>query len=440
MIPALNFLYFSTLNFDEAGGAHNPTQIARALARRGHRVLFVEPQPAAARETENLPLEIVALTELGFTATQLRRAWFGLDCGALENVARALEARVSKFARNEICAAIYSAPFDPFVRLAPVLRAQQFVLMYYAMDDFVAAPALGHTQFAPLAEEYLVQNADVLGAVTPHTARTLERFGASAQVIPNGVDLKFWRAQKISTRAEIERGTLTLGFWGTLIDSMFDADLMAQVAQARPQWKIHLLGAIDPEPHRASIAARLKNLQNIFFHGAVAHTDLPRYAAAFDAALAPFPDNAFTRGRDPIKIYEYLAAQLPVAASYAPQLATLPYVFVAHSPDEFIGAIEQAARARMDVNAVDTFLAQQSWDARAGALLERLQSAQPGARGDGKILPTFARPDAEAVMRYVSALERELQATQGWARELEKNARAQKRGLGRFVPARGKFK
>ncbi len=432
----MNFLAFSTLNFDEADGAHNPTQIARALVQRGHPVLFVEPQPSARRDAASPSPEIVALTEIGFTLTQLRRAWFGLDSGDLQDSARALSERIARWDAHAPRAALFSAPFDPFVRLVPFLRAQNFLIVYYAMDDFAAAPALGHTQFAPAAEEYLTRNADVLCAVTAHTAQTLQRFGKTARVIPNGVNLDAFRSTEKIPRAQIERGELTLGFWGTLIDSMFDADLVAHVAHARPHWRIHLLGTPDPEPHRPSVVARLKKFSNIIFHGAVPHSDLRRYAAAFDVALAPFPDNAFTRGRDPLKVYEYLAAHLPVVASYAPQLAALPYVFVAHSPETFLEAIEQAARAQTDTRALDEFLAAQTWDARADALLHTLREAPQQARGDGAILPTFAHPDADAVMRYAEMLERELENVQTWARALE---HAQTRGgLKRFIPTFGK--
>lgn len=433
----MNFFYFSTLGYDEAGGAHNPTQIARALARRAHRGLFIEPQPTARLEPDALSLQVVALTELGFPYTQLRRAWYGLESGGLETVARALAEHTSAWDEHEPRAAIYSAPFDPFVRLMPTLRAHNMTIVYYAMDDFAAAPALGHTQFAPAAQEYLMREADVLCAVTPHGAQALECAGKTACVIPNGIDVKTFRAQSFSAPAQLERGELTLGFWGTLIDSMFDAELVAHVANARPQWQIHLLGARDPEPHRPSVVARLKPFKNIVFHGAVPHQELPRYAAAFDVCLAPFPDNAFTRGRDPIKIYEYLAAHVPVAASYAPQLASLPYVLVAQSPDEFVRAIEQAACVRVDIPALDAFLAQQSWDARANALLETLREAKPNARGDGNILPTFAQPDAHAVLRYAEMLERELEQTQTWARELEHIAQ-RRGGLKRFLPSRTK--
>jgi glycosyltransferase involved in cell wall biosynthesis len=434
----MNFIYFSTLAWDEAGGAHNPTQITRALARRGHFVVFVEPQPSGTRETERLPIEVVALTELGMTPMELRRAWFGLPTGELSHLAQNLLAR---FRRNEPGAAIFSAPFDPFVRMIPVLRAIDLAIVYYAMDDFSAAPALGYTQFVSGAEEYLARESDVLIGVTPHVATSLERFGKQAHIIPNGIDIVALNPN--AARApNVARGELTLGFWGTIMDSLFDAGLIEHVARARPRWNLHLLGAVDPEPHRPSIAARLKNFPNVFFHGVVPHQELPRYAAAFDVCLAPFPDNDFTRGRDPIKVYEYLAAHVPVVASYAPHLRNMPAVYVAESPDEFVNAIQEAMLTRVDIRAIDQFLAQQSWDTRAEMLLNVLRDAKkPVPEGDATVLPSFAQPDANTVMRYVTMLEQELEQVQTWARELETIAQTRTSGLDRMkrlVPTWGK--
>lgn len=420
----MNFIYFSSLAWNEAGGAHNPTQMTCALARRGHTALFVEPQPATSRDCANLPIRVVALTELGMSLMQLRRAWYGLDSGEMNHIAENLLQLICAWDSAVPRVAIFSAPFDPFVRLIPFLRAHNFSIAYYAMDDFAAAPALGYTQFVADGEEFLVRESDVLCAVTSHIAQSLERFGKSAHVIPNAIDPEMWDASSSLKGVNIERGELTLGFWGTLMDSMFDADLIAYVAQARPRWIIHLLGACDPEPHRPSIAARLKKSPNIIFHGAVPHQELPRYAAAFDVALAPFPDNAFTRGRDPIKVYEYLAAHLPVVVSYTPQLARVPYVFVAHSRVEFLQVIERAARTPIDRQQLDAFLEQQSWDARAEALLSILPTTTRPITSNtsATVLPTFANPDMTAVMRYANALETELAQVQNWAHALEQQA------------------
>jgi glycosyltransferase involved in cell wall biosynthesis len=358
--------------------------------------------------------------------TQLRRAWYGLDSGDLSAVAQNLTGSLETTARVPGWA-IYAAPFEPYVRLAACLSGCHYGLAYYAMDDFTAAPALGYTQFSAVAEDYLVQHADALMAVTAHAAHSLERFGKQAAVIPNGVELAPFRNGVPPPAAPLERGELTLGFWGTLMDTMFDADLIAHVAGARPRWAIHLLGALDPEPHRPSLAARLKPFANIYFHGPVKHAELSRYAAAFDVCLAPLPDNAFTRGRDPLKVQEYLAAGKPVVVSYAAHLAGLPNVWVAQTPAAFVTAIEQAARTRVDRAGLDSYLAAQSWETRAEQLESVLRTVEPtaGVTG-GAVLPGFVQPDVASVMRYAQALEGELAEVQDWAHVLERQAQTQR--------------
>ncbi len=434
----MNFVYFSTLAWEEAGGAHNQTQSALALARRGHAVLFVEPQMSARRETEGLPVQIVALTELGMTPTELRRAWFGLDAENIEEVAEKLTARIPQGGGT----AVYCAPFDPMVRLAPVMQARGYALVYNAIDDFAAAPMLGYTQFSAGAEEYLARESDLIVAVTPHIAKTFEGRANNVRVLPNGIDVRGWDEGNAKP-AEIRHGTVTVGFWGTVMDAMFDAGLVAHAAQEHPDWVFHLLGRVDPEPHRPSIATQLKPFSNVVLHGPVPHGDLAGYAAAFDVCIAPFPDNAFTHGRDPIKVYEYLAAHKPVVASYASQLENVPYVTVACAPDEFVSAIEQAATVRVDAAKVDAYLAAQSWDARVGQLLEWFGEIPPKKvdMQEAKPLTSFVKPDVETVMRYANALETELEQVQGWAREMEAMVRA-KGGAGerlkRLLPALSK--
>lgn len=424
----MNVIYFSTLAWDEAGGAHNPTRLTRALARRGARVLFVEPQPSRTRAADELPIEITALTDCGMSAGQLRRAWYGLDSGALEPLVQCLAARASSLFDTSARLALYAAPFDPYVRLAPLLRAQGYHIVYYAMDDFAAAPALGYTQFAPAAQAYLERNSDLLLAVTPHTAQALTRgaagTGRTAHVLPNGIE-RAELARPSGAPPAVARGELTLGFWGTVMESLVDAELLAHVAAARPQWTIHLLGAVDPEPHRPSVAEALKPFPNVYLHGALPHAELSAYAAAFDVALAPFPDTDFTRGRDPLKVYEYLAAQLPVAAAYTPQLDGVPYVHVADSPAAFVRAIEDAASETVDERVCRDYLTAQTWDARAATFLDLMNTLPPPAvGGDAAILPSFAQPTLAAVLRYANALELELDAMEGWARELEQLAAA----------------
>nr|MDQ3397619.1 glycosyltransferase family 4 protein [Deinococcota bacterium] len=69
-------------------------------------------------------------------------------------------------------------------------------------------------------------------------------------------------------------------------------------------------------------AARLGLADSVRFTGAVALEEVPRFLMQMDAAAAPYPPLA-NFYFSPLKVYEYLAAGLPVVASRVGQLAEL---------------------------------------------------------------------------------------------------------------------
>jgi len=175
-----------------------------------------------------------------------------------------------------------------------------------------------------------------------------------------------------------------LGFYG-VIDERMDLNLLAGVADARPDWQLVLLGPvtkIDP--------AALPRRPNVHYLGAKSYDALPCYLAGWDVALLPFARTEATRFISPTKTPEYLAAGKPVVSTSIRDVVR-PYgeeslVWIADSPTEFVTAV--AAAMREDRAArfkrVDAFLSQTSWQ-RTWARMSHLIDAAiktHSARGD----------------------------------------------------------
>src|SRR5262249_58669900 len=110
----------------------------------------------------------------------------------------------------------------------------------------------------------------------------------------------------------------------------------------------------------------------------------PAALAVFDAALLPFRLDPEGAHASPVKVYEYLAAGLPVVSTPIPEAQSLAEVRVAHDAVGFARLLDAAradrateefrrrARARAREN---------DWSARVARVLAALKIPAPGGRG-----------------------------------------------------------
>jgi glycosyltransferase involved in cell wall biosynthesis len=261
-------------------------------------------------------------------------------------------------------------------------RVADFVLWYYtpmalAVSRHLAARAIvfdcmdelsGFAQAPPAIRELereLMNRADIVftgGRSLYEAKRSLHR---NVHAMPSSVDVAHFAQARAAAEEPEDQAILgrpRLGYFG-VIDERMDLDLLARVADARPEWHIVMVGPvvkIDP--------ASLPHRPNIHYLGGKAYADLPRYIASWNVALMPFARNDATRFISPTKTPEYLAAGKPVVSTSIRDVVR-PYarkglVRIADEPDAFITACE-AAMAEDPVPRMaraDAFLKSMSWD------------------------------------------------------------------------------
>ncbi|GAC1425051.1 MAG: glycosyltransferase family 1 protein [Flavisolibacter sp.] len=153
------------------------------------------------------------------------------------------------------------------------------------------------------------------------------------------------------------------GFFG-VIDERLDIEMLAQVAEAKPDWHFIILGPvvkIDP--------ATLPHFKNVHYLGGKKYEELPYYLASWDLALVPFAMNDSTRFISPTKTPEYLAAGKPVISTPIRDVVS-PYgknnlVHIVQNANEFIKAGETELLQKRKgswLKKVDEFLVGNSWD------------------------------------------------------------------------------
>ncbi len=248
--------------------------------------------------------------------------------------------------------------------------------VYDCMDELSAfrgaPPALLHR------EAELLKLADVVftGGQSLYEAKRDRH--PNVYAFPSSVDVAHFATARGSMEEPADQASIPhprLGFFG-VVDERMDLELLAAVADARPDWQLIIIGPvvkIDP--------ASLPRRPNLHFLGGKKYQELPTYLASWDVALMPFARNESTRFISPTKTPEYLAAGKPVVSTSIRDVVR-PYgeqdlVRIADAPADFVRACEEALAENraMWLPRVDAHLATMSWDSTWSQMKALLDAA-----------------------------------------------------------------
>lgn len=245
------------------------------------------------------------------------------------------------------------------------------LVVYDAMDElsaFRSAPPR-----LPELERELLARADLVFAGSPSVYESKKRRHPDVHLFPSGVepaDFAPSRAENLPSPREV-RGVPRpiIGYYG-VIDERSDLDLLASVADLRPDWTWVMVGPVIKIEERA-----LPRRQNIIYPGKKRYDELPLYLAAFDVAMIPFAMNDATRHLLPTKTLEYMAAHKPIVSTPLKDVVESfgSVVRIAATSTQFVEQVEAALRETEGERAErerreDKLLSAHSWDGIVGRM------------------------------------------------------------------------
>jgi glycosyltransferase involved in cell wall biosynthesis len=231
-------------------------------------------------------------------------------------------------------------------------------------------------------ERRVLESADAVYAVSEEVAAAVRGVARRPVfVLPNGFDSDLFVEPGPGARASARRcfglpaTEPVLAFVGAL-RPWHGVDVAIRALHFLPGSVFAVAGDGPVKGQLQALASDLGVTNQVRFVGALDHDEVAGFLAAADVALAPYPDSsefAFS----PLKVYEYLAAGVPVVASsigqLVPVLSREAAVLVTPGDAASLAAGVQAvlsdpsiaARARADRSRV---VAQHSWDERVERL------------------------------------------------------------------------
>jgi glycosyltransferase involved in cell wall biosynthesis len=224
--------------------------------------------------------------------------------------------------------------------LAPAL------VVYHCVDDIAAQPGVDASSFRE-AERRFAARADLVLASAPALAERLRSIARNVLYAPNVADTDLF-SQALGD-GPLDAGMAALPkpravFTGAVVTTKLDVELIAALARARPDWSFALVGPVGPGDPRADVS-RLREQPNIHLLGARSYRELPAVLRAADAGIIPYARNQLTGSIFPMKVYEYLAAGLPVLATPLPSLQGVQGVAMAADAERMAELLDEALAA-----------------------------------------------------------------------------------------------
>jgi len=240
---------------------------------------------------------------------------------------------------------------------------------YYGWDDWLASEP--HRTWWPVYEDAFAgmraRGVRVCG-VTPAIVDRVAPTGPSL-VVPNGVEPDEWESPGAPPTWLSVLPRPHFVYAGSL-DSRVDVGRIAAVADAFPDGTVIVVGPMLDPDHFDQLGARA----NVTIRPPEGRGPITGLISAADVCLIPHVDNSMTRAMSPLKLYEYLSAGRPVAATALPPIAAAAAgarVVLADADDDFalaarraleLGPASEAERRR--------FIERNSWAGRFDDVLD----------------------------------------------------------------------
>jgi len=252
--------------------------------------------------------------------------------------------------------------------------------IYHVVDEYTAYSTVTLSREPRLRqiEQHMIGMVDMVIVVSENLYKAKSALHSQTYLVAIGVSYQAYTEAlaRPEMPEEVARiPTPRLGYIG-LIGDKLDLGMLCLMAEKNPTWSLVFLGEARVA-QQADAWAALQALPNVYYLGAVSAHQVPDYVKGFDVGLMPYKQNRHAEHISPLKLYDYLAAGIPVAATNIPATRKFgQYVQLADCVDDFQGAVHAALNDHSPERdeARRSVAAHHAWEAKVEQLSDLIQA------------------------------------------------------------------
>ena len=289
------------------------TEIANNLAKIGHKVTVITPDLELNGDRyspdlhSNIKIVYVQTPSKSNLKVAARRCKANLEKEGI---------KLGKVEKFDFILTIFH-PFHLVPNAAITCAKKLQIPVLVKIDDAIYDKSSGIKSLQRRIEKMVstraLKNATKILVVNKNTKKIMHTFYnvpfEKIEIIPNGVDLKFFRSTTKISKKIVFSGVM---YHHRGLDVLLES--LPQVIQKFSDVRIVLLGD-GPEMERLQSMVKEKHLEsNVEFRGWINRNELPQQISDASIAIGPLKRTTVTENALPIKVLEYMASSLPILA------------------------------------------------------------------------------------------------------------------------------
>lgn len=223
--------------------------------------------------------------------------------------------------------------------------------------------------------KHLIEQSEIIICTAENLYNKVKDERKDVIYIPNGVVVEDFSENKFTKMKDIEniinKGKPIVGYYGALAH-WFDWELFNKVAESRQEYNFVLIGC----DYDGSINKHLIKRNNVFYLGLKSYEDLVSYSKCFDVATVPFKINDITDACSPVKIFEYMAAGIPILSTPLKECKKYKLVNIADDIYDYLKNLDYIIDSMEKEVTKDELIEcaiENSWESRVKQIIEKME-------------------------------------------------------------------